>query len=166
MRSNSRCPAARALALALLMSLASLRLDATPALAAAPPTTAGPELTIQDAWIRWLPADLPAAGYLTLINTGARPLNLIAATSPAYTQVTLHRTVNRGGGMQMTAVEHITIDAHSSLDFAATGYHMMLMQATKPLRPADRVPITLRFADGSTVLVQFEVRNPDSSPAR
>jgi copper(I)-binding protein len=43
---------------------------------------------------------------------------------------------------------------------------MMLMQATKPLRPADRVPITLRFADGSTVLVQFEVRNPDSSPAR
>jgi copper(I)-binding protein len=68
--------------------------------------------------------------------------------------------------MQMTAVEHITIDAHSSLDFAATGYHMMLMQATKPLRPGDRVPITLRFADGSSVLVQFEVRNPDSSPAR
>jgi copper(I)-binding protein len=28
------------------------------------------------------------------------------------------------------------------------------------------VPITLRFADGSSVLVQFEVRNPDSSPAR
>jgi copper(I)-binding protein len=166
MRSKSRYLAAGALALALLVSLACLRLEAVPALAATPPIAVGPELTIQDAWIRWLPADLPAAGYLTLINTGAKPLNLIAATSPAYTQVTLHRTVNLGGGMQMTAVEHITIDAHSSLDFAATGYHMMLMQATKPLRPGDRVPITLRFADGSSVLVQFEVRNPDSSPAR
>jgi len=166
MRSKSRYSAAGALALALLVSLACLRLDAIPALAATPSMTPGPELTIQDAWIRWLPADLPAAGYLTLINTGAKPLNLIAATSPAYTQVTLHRTVNQGGGMRMTAVEHITIDAHSNLDFAATGYHMMLMQATKPLRPADRVPITLRFADGSSLLVQFEVRNPDSSPAR
>jgi len=162
MRSKSRYPAA----LALLASLACLRLDTIPALAATPPLAAGPELKIQDAWIRWLPADLPAAGYLTLINTGAKPLNLIAAASPAYAQVSLHRTVNQGGGMQMTAVEHITIDAHSSLDFAATGYHMMLMQATKPIKPADRVPITLRFADGSSVLVQFEVRNPDSSSAR
>jgi copper(I)-binding protein len=34
----------------------------------------------------------------------------------------------------------------------------MLMQATKPLQPGDHVPIILRFADGSSLTVQFEVR--------
>ncbi len=131
-------------------------------LAAAPAPAAAANLEAEDAWIRWLPADLPAAGYLKLSNTSGDPATLIGASSPAYTQVSLHRSLEEGGRMQMKPVERITIAAHSSLDFAASGYHMMLMQATKPLKPADHVPITLHFADGSTLLVQFEVRKPDA----
>lgn len=156
---------AAALALALCALLGCMPLAAAPppaapaALAAAPAASAS--LAVEDAWIRWLPADLPAAGYLKLSNTGGVPAALIGASSPAYSQVSLHRSLDQGGRMQMQPVERITIGAHSSLDFEASGYHMMLMQATRPLKPADHVPITLHFADGSTLLVQFEVRKPD-----
>jgi periplasmic copper chaperone A len=118
-------------------------------------------LEVEEAWIRWLPADLPSAGYLRLNNKGSAPATLIGATSPAYAQVSLHRSVDVGGRMQMKPVDRITIAAHSTIDFEAGGYHMMLLQATRPLKPADRVPITLRFADGTSLLVQFEVRAPD-----
>lgn len=95
-------------------------------------------------------------------NPGGVPATLVGASSPAFGQVSLHRSLDEGGRMQMKPVERITIAAHSTLDFEASGYHMMLMQASRPLKPADQVPITLHFADGSTLLVQFEVRKPDA----
>jgi copper(I)-binding protein len=152
MRFNSSLSAAAAITIAI-------------ALLAAAPTIAGggAELEAQDAWIRWLPGDLPAAGYLRLVNASAKAVTVVGATSPAYQQVSLHRTVTERGNAQMMPVERITIAAHTALDFAASGYHMMLMQATTPLKPADHVPITLQLADGSSLLVQFELRKPDAS---
>ena len=159
MRSEQRLIAAisATFALALFVQLGCMPL------AAAPARTAAASLEVEDAWIRWLPADLPAAGYLKLSNTSGVPATLTGVSSPAYTQLSLHRSLDEGGRMQMKPVERITIAAHSSLDFEATGYHMMLVQAIKPLKPADHVPVTLRFADGSSLLVQFELRRPDAS---
>ena len=117
-----------------------------------------PTIQVVEAWIRWLPAGLPAGGYVTLTNTGAKPVNLIAASSPDYGEVSIHHSIHRGGTIEMVPVERITINPHSSLNFAATGYHFMLMQPSKSRVPGDHVPITLRFADGASLTVQFEVR--------
>lgn len=134
------------------------------ALAAAAAWAAGvvPTIRVDDAWIRWLPSDLPAAGYTTLANTGDRTVNLIGASSPDYGDVSLHRNYTRAGTVEMMPVDQIPIGPHSSLNFAATGYHMMLMQPHRPIKPGDHVPITLRFAGGSSLTVSFEVRKPDS----
>ena len=126
------------------------------ALAGAPAET--PPIRVEDAWIRWLPAGLPAGGYATLTNMGEKPLDLIAASSPAYAEVSIHRSVEQGGTISMEPVQRITIRAHATVDFAAKGYHLMLMQAKQPLKPGDRVPMTLRFSDGVELTVPFEVR--------
>jgi periplasmic copper chaperone A len=131
-------------------------------LAAAPASVSDAGLKIDDAWIRWLPANLPAAGYVHITNTGDAPATLVGAASAVYAHVSLHRSVDDGGRMHMTPVERIRIAAHSSLDFEAGGYHLMLTDATKPLEQPRRVPITLYFSDGSSLLVQFEVRKPDA----
>ena len=60
--------------------------------------------------------------------------------------------------MEMRPVAQIAIVAHSSLNFAATGYHLMLVQPSKPLALGDHVPMTLHFAGGGSLTVQFEVR--------
>lgn len=132
------------------------------ALAAADPAAPAGRLEIRDAWIRWLPANLPAGGYLTLINGSTRPATLLKAASAAFRQCGLHRTLMSGGSMQMNPVERITVPAGASLNFASLGYHLMLVEPVKPVRPGDHVPITLYFADGSSTTVPFEVRGPDA----
>jgi copper(I)-binding protein len=152
MRYKSRCDAAT---LCTVLALATMAW-----MGSASSNTAGlPTLRVEDAWIRWLPANLPAAGYVTLDNIGDKPVTLLAASSPDYAEVSLHLSRNQGGTVDMVPVDRITVDAHSKLSFAATGYHMMLMQPTKPRKPGDHAPITLRFADGSLLTVEFEVRS-------
>jgi copper(I)-binding protein len=116
---------------------------------------------VEDAWIRWLPAGIPAGGYLTLVNDGDRPVVLVAAESPDYGEISLHVTRNQNGMSHMVSVSNIVVAPHSRLSFAAAGYHMMLMQPTVARHPGDEVPITLRFADGGSLSVKFRVRRPD-----
>jgi copper(I)-binding protein len=130
-----------------------------------PVAAATPSIRADAAWVRWLPAGLPAGGYVTLTNTGARAVVLIAASSPDYAEVSVHRSAERAGNMEMRPVAKITIDPHSSLNFAATGYHLMFMQPNRSLKPGDEVPVTLHFADGSALTVAFAVRGADTREA-
>ena len=121
---------------------------------------------VDDAWIRWLPASLPAGGYATVHNAGLQPVILLSVSSPDYGHASLHRSSIQQGNSVMQSVAQITIPAHSSLNFASSGYHIMLQQPTRTLQPGDHVPIALRFADGSTMTVVFDVRRPDAGSVK
>jgi copper(I)-binding protein len=144
------------------LSTTLLILSAGLAVAAAPPQPP-PAVAITDAWIRWLPANLPAGGYATLRNMGRAPVILTAASSSAYEDVSLHRTSSHEGMSQMQPVAQITVAAGASLKFAPDGYHIMLEHPTKALQPGDHVPITFHFSDGNSVTAQFELRRPDAA---
>jgi copper(I)-binding protein len=127
------------------------------AIAATPAAT----ITVNDAWIRWLPANLPAGGYMTLRNTGTRPQTLTGATSPDFGEVSLHHTSQTDGVSQMQPVSQVEIPPGGVLSFGAGGYHLMLEQPTRSLKPGDQVSITLHFAGGSSTTARFEVRSPN-----
>ena len=116
-------------------------------------------------WLRWLPGNLPAGGYLTLRNDGAAPIALLGATSPDYAQISLHRSVESAGTTRMLPVQRVQIAPHSTLEFAATGYHLMLMSPKVTLRPGERVPLTLSFDGAPPLTTSLEVRKPDGSRA-
>jgi len=142
----------------LLLACALLACAAFGAGTAAPPT-----VRAENAWIRWLPAGLPAAGYVTLTDSGDAPASLVGATSPIYANISLHRSHDSGGTMSMMPVEKITLRPHSTLDFALAHYHLMLMDPRSGVAPGAHVPITLSFEDGSVLEVQFEVRPADAA---
>ena len=104
------------------------------------------ELEIRDAWIRWLPSGLPAAGYLTLINRSDGPMTLVGASSNANRDISLHHSVNHDGMSHMESVAQISVPAKSTLSFAAASYHLMLMQPTRTLTPGEHLTLTLHFA--------------------
>jgi copper(I)-binding protein len=116
------------------------------------------DLKVEDAWIRWLPANLPGAGYMTLTNTGMTERVLLGASSPDYGDVSFHRTVNKNGMSDMTAVDSIAVKPQASVRFAAGGYHLMLMRPKRSLQPGDQVMVTLLFSGGQTVTAGFDVR--------
>ena len=123
-----------------------------------------PDIQATQAWIRWLPADLPSGGYVTLRNLRNEPRKLTSASSPDFGAVSLHQTRDVHGVSEMSPVDSIVIAAHGTLQFAPGGYHMMLMQPTHALHPGDHVPIILGFADGTSLQVSFEVRAADAAP--
>ncbi|KRE88348.1 hypothetical protein ASG87_06950 [Frateuria sp. Soil773] len=110
------------------------------------------------AWIRVLPGDLPAGGYVTLANGGDEPATLNGAASTTYAEVMLHRSSRETGMSRMTMVDTLAIPAHGSVTLAPGGYHLMLMHATHPVKAGDTVKIELRFADGSALPVDFLAR--------
>jgi copper(I)-binding protein len=117
-------------------------------------------IQVKDAWVRWLPGNLPAGGYVTLVNSSDQPLSLLAASCPDYAAVTLHRSRTVAGTSRMMRVEKIIVAAHSRLEFASQGYHLMLERPKRTLKPGDRVPVTLHFAGGAALSVAFELRQP------
>jgi periplasmic copper chaperone A len=135
--------------------------SSAPTSSAAAPVETGVRVT--QAWIRWLPARLPAGGYLTLVNDRNQPVTLAAASSVDYASVALHRTLSAGGTTRMVAVAAITVRAHATLAFAALGYHLMLQRPRVPIGPGQQVPLTLQFSDGGALRILVRVHSPSAT---
>lgn len=121
-------------------------------------TEAG-QVAASHAWIRLLPGELPAGGYVTLRNSGASSAVLIGAHSKTYVSVMLHQSTQDAAGMdRMSMVSRLAIPAHGEAALSPSGYHLMLEQAASPPQVGGTVEITLDFADGSHLPVMFLVR--------
>lgn len=120
--------------------------------------SAADQVSASQAWIRVLPGELPAGGYVTLKNNGTHAVSLSSASSAVYTHVMLHQSSTAGGMSRMSMVHTLAIPAHGSAVLAPAGYHLMLMQPITPVKPGDIVKLTLRFTDGSTLATDFVAR--------
>jgi len=70
----------------------------------------------------------------------------------------LHQSSNEGGTSRMSAVDSLAVPAHGTAMLAPAGYHLMLMKASKPVKPGDTVRLQLSFTDGSTLATDFLAR--------
>lgn len=118
------------------------------------------DLSIRDARIRHMPAELPMAGYFTLANTGSEPRRLVSASSDAYGEVMVHQSMQQGDQMRMMHVDAVEVPAGAAVAFAPGGYHLMLMKPTRGIAIGEQIPVTLQFADGEQLTAQFKVQPP------
>jgi len=127
------------------------------ALAACSSASAAP--TVSAAWVRPpMGADLPAAGYVTIVGGGAADA-LLSASSPVATAVEVHETMAGASGMTgMRPVGRIDVAAGATVKLEPGGYHLMLMGVTGPLTVGQQVEITLTFEKAGKISVQAEVR--------
>lgn len=117
-----------------------------------------PDVQVRDAWIRWLPADIPAGGYMTLLNTASADRVLVAVTSTDYGDIGIHQSLDDHGVSTMRPVESITLKPQVPFRFSEGGYHLMLMQPHRVIHPGDHVVMTLQFREGPPLDVVFAVR--------
>ncbi|MGF6772553.1 copper(I)-binding protein [Paraburkholderia sp. GAS199] len=117
-------------------------------------------ISVKDAWVRWLPGNLPAAGYATLVNAGDKPIDLVEISSKDYGDAMLHQTVSNGSSQKMVMVDRLTVPAHGQVAIAPGGYHVMLEEAKHKVAPGDTVHLTLKFSDGETLDTPFAVKSP------
>ena len=89
------------------------------AVAGTPAFPAG--VTVSNGWFRSLPAQLPAAGYFELRNTGKATTALTGAHSPACGMLMLHKSSETGGMSSMADVASVEIPAGGTVRFAPAG---------------------------------------------
>jgi copper(I)-binding protein len=120
-------------------------------------------ISATNAWVRWLPNNLPSAGYVTLNNASDKRIDLTDISSPDYGSAMLHRTVSNGSTTNMVMVDKVEVPAHGSLTIAPVGYHIMLEQPTRKIAPGDTVHLKLKFSDGETLDTPFAVKSPGTA---
>lgn len=119
---------------------------------------AGPSVSVSKAWMRFIIAARPAAGYMTLTNTGSATQVLTGASSPACGMIMLHRSVSKNGAEMMSEMKQVSIAPNASVSFAPGGYHLMCMSPDKDMATEKSVPVKLEFRDGTSVRADFQVR--------
>lgn len=117
-------------------------------------------LHIGHPWSRPTPPSAPAAaGYLTITNNGKTADRLVSVSTPAAGQAEIHRMSMDGGIMRMRPVAGgLVIAPGATVALAPGGYHLMLMNPTRPFKLGDRIPATLRFEKAGAVKVELVVQ--------
>jgi hypothetical protein len=97
---------------------------------------------VSEAWARaTMPGQKVAGVYMQLRADGAA--RLIGVRSGAARAAEVHEMSHAGGVMKMRKVEALDLPAGKAVKLEPGGFHVMLFDIGKPLKPGERVPLTL-----------------------
>lgn len=117
-------------------------------------------LKVEDPWIREAPPGaMTMVGFAQLTNKGTTPLTITGASSPDFGSVELHLSSLEAGQARMRHIETLTLDPGQIVRLESGSYHLMLMQASRPLASGDDSLIELR-CDNTSAVIKFPVRPP------
>jgi copper transport protein len=100
----------------------------------------------------------PGAVYLTLTNRSGRAVRLNEAETDIAEVVEIHRTVMTEDIMQMQPLEQLELPADAAARLEPGGDHLMLIDLRRDLDAGDTFALTLRFDDGTEIVVEAQVR--------
>ena len=128
---------------------------------ATPASAADCKPVVTGGWLRLPPVSMPMlAGFGTIRNDCAEAVTIVAASSPAFADVSVHETRIVDGVSRMRAMPELVIAPGASATLAPGGLHLMLMQPRAGLQAGDRVGIDFELKGGGVLQGQFEVRKP------
>jgi copper(I)-binding protein len=104
-------------------------------------------IAIDNPRVRLVPGGAPMAGYFDIANHTDSPIRLVSATSDAFANVMIHRTVidAEGGARMQHQSGGVVIGPGETVAFAPKGLHLMLMGAQRDLAVGDGVDVVLGF---------------------
>jgi len=120
----------------------------------------GKDIFVSDAWVQAMPTSATnSAAYMVIVNNSPKEISLVSASSDIAGSTEIHQMSDMDGMMNMAMVGQVHIPAQGKVALQPGGFHVMLIDLKKPLHKGDIVPITLRFQDGSTIIVSAQVKS-------
>jgi len=112
-----------------------------------------------------LPGTDVMAGYLTARNTGDRTVAITGASSAAFRDVELHRSMNNDGISTMKPVPRLVVPPGRAAILAPGGYHLMMFTpAPRPSR-GDTLDLVLHTDQGDVPVSMQVVDRAQLIPA-
>lgn len=100
--------------------------------------------------VKRLPGVPSAELLLELNNPGYKDFSLIKVICPIAKEIQLQTSnVNKQQGVSLVKINNIPLMSRTDLSLQPNGYHIMLINLTKPVQIGDMIPTTLIFNDGS-----------------
>jgi copper(I)-binding protein len=117
------------------------------------------EVTIKDAWVRGtVPAQTLTGAFMTITST--EDAKIVAARSPLAKRTEVHSSMMMGNVNQMRSVDAIPLPAGKPVKLEAGGYHLMLMDLARQMKPGETVPITFTVEGKDGKRSEVEVKAP------
>lgn len=99
-----------------------------------------------------------AAGYVTIVNEGDTPEELVGVRSPFAQSSTLHTTIFEDGVAKMRPLIGVSIAPGEKVSLEPGGMHVMFMGLTgAPTALGDMIPGTLIFRNAGEIGVEFMI---------
>ena len=103
-----------------------------------------------------MPAQKITGAFMTLTST--EDAKIVAATSPVAKKTEIHTSMMMGGVNHMHSVDAIPLPAGKPVELKAGGYHVMLMDLTRQMKPGETVPIVFTVEGKNGKRTQVEVK--------
>lgn len=121
-------------------------------------STSGPNIKIEDAWVRPDPLMENAAGFFVIRNTGNTPDALTGVRVEFADRATLHQSVVEDGVHSMKPIDRLEISPGNKLELRPMSYHVMIMGLKEPLDLGQKVSLVLEFETVGNVIVEATIR--------
>lgn len=132
---------------------------AEPASTGQNPATQASSVRISEAWIK-AAGDGMTAGFAILENISDTDVDLVTVDTDLAGSVELHEMAGSGTAMTMKELDApLNIPAHSTVELAPGGNHVMLMGLKQELKVGESPSLVLTFGDESTSEVPFEIKS-------
>ncbi len=124
------------------------------------------QVEAKNAWARsTVPGQMATGAFMTL--TAMEPVRLVGAASPVANVVEIHEMAMEGNVMRMRAIDALDVVPGRPVELRPGGYHVMLMDLKRTLKPGEKIPVELRFEnkDKKTITLSVEAEVRGAAPA-
>ena len=116
-------------------------------------------IVVKDAWVREAPPNAKVlAAYMIIENHTDKEKTLVSVSSSAFNKIEIHKTINKDGMASMEQQKELAIAAQGDVTLEPGGLHLMLFEPGSTLKAGDNVAFTLKFAGGSTTMINATVK--------
>ena len=116
-------------------------------------------ININHPYVRFAVSTGPAAGYMTIVNTGEENDKLIKIETPIATNSEFHMTNIYNSQATMESVDFIELPAQKARSLKPGGYHIMFMDLNTELKVGKNIDAKLFFEKNGEIEIAFEVEN-------
>lgn len=121
---------------------------------------ASAEVVIEAGYVRAMPPGVPnSAAFMTLRNSGDADVVIDGGSSDVAGRVEIHNHVHEHGMMSMRRVDKLVVPAGASVVLEPGGFHLMLFEMRKPLKPGDTVNLVLSSGNKPVVDAELPVQS-------
>ena len=117
------------------------------------------DVVAHDAWVRMPPkSKMDTALYMMVENRTPQSRTIVSVSTDDASSAEMHQMTMNKMIMVMTPVSQISIPAKGKTSFDPNGFHVMLFGLKTRPQLGDKIHVTLKLDDGTTVPVEGIVK--------